>query len=78
MASLCYVVSQLIEVFKKNKNAVSNCEPREEKINKKAIICVRMGKKKLSLAISICHHSASLVMPNGDPWNRFSVTSSHS
>ena len=24
-----------------------------------------------SLAITVCHHSASLVMPNGDPWNGF-------
>ena len=25
----------------------------------------------MSLAITVCHHSASLVMPNGDPRDRF-------
>ena len=27
--------------------------------------------KNLSLAITVCHHSASLVMPIGDPWDGF-------
>ena len=31
------------------------------------IICVRIGQKNLSLGITVCHHSASLVMPNGNP-----------
>ena len=30
-----------------------------------------MGKKNPSLVITLCHHSASLVMPNGDPRNGF-------
>ena len=34
---------------------------------KESIIRVRMGLKNLSLVITICHHSASLVMPIGDP-----------
>ena len=36
---------------------------------KKSIIRVRVGKKNLSLGITVCHRSASLVMPNGDPWD---------
>ena len=27
--------------------------------------------KNLSLVITVCHLSASLVMPNGDPWDGF-------
>ena len=34
---------------------------------KDSIIRVRVGKKNPSLGITVCHHSASLVMPNGDP-----------
>ena len=30
-----------------------------------------MGKKNPSLAITVCHHSASLVMPIGDPRDGF-------
>ena len=37
---------------------------------KESIIHVRY-KKNLSLGITICHHSASLVMPNGDPRDVF-------
>ena len=37
----------------------------------KESICVRMGLKNLPLTISLCHHSASLVMPIGDPQDRF-------
>ena len=33
---------------------------------KESIICVRMGQKNPSLVITICHHSASLVMTMGD------------
>ena len=38
---------------------------------KESIILVRVGSKNLSLRITICHHSASLVMPNGDPRDIF-------
>ena len=38
---------------------------------KESIIRVRIGKKNPSLAITICYHSASLMMPIGDPWDRF-------
>ena len=36
-----------------------------------SIIRVRVGEKNLSLEITVCHHSASLVMPNGDPRGQF-------
>ena len=36
---------------------------------------MRVGEKNPSLGITVCHHSASLVMPNGDPQDRcFSPT----
>ena len=38
---------------------------------KESNIRVRVGKKNLSLVITVCHHSASLVMPNGDPRDGF-------
>ena len=38
---------------------------------KESIICVRVGYKNLSLGITVCHHSASLVMANGDPREEF-------
>ena len=62
MTFLCYVTSQCNQelpkaYFFKYKNAVFNGEQEKE-----SIICVRMGLKNLSLAITPC-----LVMPNGDP-----------
>ena len=41
------------------------------KQEKESIIRVRVGEKNLSLGITVCHHSASLVMPNGDPRDVF-------
>ena len=39
---------------------------------KDSIICVQMEyKKNLSLAITLCHQSASLVMLISDPWDGF-------
>ena len=38
---------------------------------KESIIHVRMGWKNLSLVITVCHHSASLMMPIGDPQDGF-------
>ena len=38
---------------------------------KESIIRVRVGWKNWSLTITICHHSASLVRPIGDPWDGF-------
>ena len=38
---------------------------------KESIICVRVGSKNPSLVITVCHHSASLLMPNGDPRDEF-------
>ena len=37
---------------------------------KESIIRVRVGLKHPSLGITVCHHSASLVMTNGDPLDR--------
>ena len=39
--------------------------------SKESIIRVREGKKNLSLVITTCHHSASLLMPIGDPQDGF-------
>ena len=33
-----------------------------------------VGQKNPSLEITVCHHSASLVMPKGDPRDGFSTT----
>ena len=38
---------------------------------KLSIIRVSVGYKNLSLGITVCHHSANLVMPNGDPRDGF-------
>ena len=38
---------------------------------KESIICVRMGSKNVSLAITDCPHSASLVVPNPHTQDRF-------
>ena len=38
---------------------------------KESIIRVRMGWKNPTLAITVCHHTASLVMPIGDPRDGF-------
>ena len=57
----------------KYENAVCNGEHKNE-----SIIRVRMGYKNPSLTITVCHHSASLVMPNGDPGDGFSIPPSHS
>ena len=37
----------------------------------KSIIRVRVGQKNPSLGITVCHHSASIVMQNGDPRDKF-------
>ena len=39
----------------------------DDEQEKESIIRMRMGKKNLSLSITDCHHSASLVMPIRDP-----------
>ena len=38
---------------------------------KESIICLRVGKKNLSIAITVCHHLASLIMPIGEPQDGF-------
>ena len=55
------------------KIAIFDDEQKEE-----SIICVTMGNKNLSLAITDCHHLTSLVMPIGDPQDRFSILPSQS
>ena len=53
-------------MFFKYKNAVFNGEQEKE-----FIIRVRMGWENPSIAITVCHHSARLVMPNSDPQDGF-------
>ena len=55
-----------------NKNVVYIGEQEKE-----SIIRMRMGKKDLPLVITVCHHSASLVMPIGDPQNIFPLSHPH-
>ena len=47
----------------------------KQKVNgeqeKESIPCVKVGWKNLFLTITVCHHSASLMTPNGDPWEGF-------
>ena len=50
----------------KNKNIEFNVE-----LEKESIVCVIIGSKNPSLVITICHHEASLVMPNDDPQDGF-------
>ena len=42
-----------------------------QKREKESIIRARIGKKNPSLVITVWHRWASLVMPNGDPQDRF-------
>ena len=58
-----------MEAYFKLKNSD---EQEKESINR-----VRVGYKISSLGITVCHRSASLVMPNGGPWDRFSILPSH-
>ena len=60
---LCVFRGLLEAYFKIKKNS------REQE--KESNILVRVGYKSLSLVITVCHHSASLVMPKGDPRDGF-------
>ena len=70
LTSSYHVASQRIQeflgVFFKTLNAVLNGKQEKE-----SIIRVRMGLNNQSLVVTACHHSASLVMPNGDPRDGF-------
>ena len=67
MTSSYHVASQLIQgAFFKHENAVFNGEQERESISR-----VRVGKKNPLLGTSICHRSASLLMPNVDPGDEF-------
>ena len=52
---------KLFHVFPKQNEVFSGEQEKE------SFIYVRMGWKNLSLVITVCHHSASLVMPIGNP-----------
>ena len=41
-------------------------KPKEE-----AIICVKVGKKSPFLRITVCYHSVSTMVTNGDTWDGF-------
>ena len=53
-------------VFFSNKNVTFNGE-----LEKESITGCEDRIENLSGRITVCHHSASLVMPNGDPWDGF-------
>ena len=59
------IIQGLLEAYlkKKKKKKKKNSDEQE----KEPIIRVRVGEKNPALGITICHHSASLVKPNGDP-----------
>ena len=44
------------------------CSGEQEK---ESIFHRRVGQKNPSLSITVCHHSAYLAMPIGDPWDGF-------
>ena len=52
--------------FKHKVQQIFNSEQEKE-----SIIHVRMKKEHPSLVINVCHHSASLVMPNSALWDGF-------
>ena len=60
MTSSC---EKYLSVFTNTKNS--------DKQETDSIIRVRVGQKNMSFWITVCHHSASLVMPNGLPRDRF-------
>ena len=59
-------IQELLGAFIKHENVVFNGEQEKESISR-----VRVGSKNLPLGITVCHHSGSLVIPNGDPRERF-------
>ena len=66
MISSCYDMSQhiqelLVAFLKRDMWSLMVSKKKE------SIICERMGWKTPSLWITVFHHSASLMMPNGDP-----------
>ena len=63
---------ELLGAFFKHENAVFNGEQEKESISRV------MGEiENPSIGIPICHHSAGLVMPIGDPRDRFSIPPSN-
>ena len=74
---MSYVASQHIQelllAFFNYKDALLNGVQEKE-----SIIRVRTVYKNPSLMVTDWHHSASLVMPIGDPRNGFSIPTSHS
>ena len=51
----------------KKTNNLTTVFPHSGEQEKESIIRVRIGQKNHSLGITVGHHSAILVMPNGDP-----------
>ena len=69
--SLLSIFRNFWELFK-HENAVFNGEQEKESICR-----VRVESKNLSLGITVCYQSASLMMTNGDPWDRYFYTHPH-
>ena len=71
VTSLCHMSHP--SVFRSFWEPFSNIKMRYLMVNKKniSIILVRIGKINSSLAITVCHRSASLVMTISDPRDRF-------
>ena len=67
IASRC--IQELLGALFKQGNAIFNCEQEKENIFRMKDVL-----KNPSLVITVCHHSASLVMPNGDPGDVFFCT----
>ena len=62
----CRISAIQEQAFFKLKKAVFNGEQEND-----SSIYVRMESKNAALVITVCHHSASLVMPNSDPQDVF-------
>ena len=69
MTSACGILSQRIyRLLEDYYKLIKKTNGEQEK---ESIICVRVGLKNMTLGITVCHHSAGLMMPNNDPRDRF-------
>ena len=72
MTSSCYVATQSIQELLRT---LFEIKMRKIMVRKKIIIDLNEdGIENPSLEITICHHSASLVMPNDDPRVEFCIS----
>ena len=62
-------IHEIMGAFFKHENVVFHGEQEKESLSH-----VRTGEKNPSFRITICHHSAGLVLPNSDPGDRFSYS----